>query len=339
MDYFKSDYLKSIYAYYTKKVRLNYFPPTVFIEPTNYCNFKCLFCPQSIGLKNVPKGYMNTGLYNRIINRIKAKAKRVVLHFSGESLLHDNLVDMIKVAKLNGLKVTLHTNASLLDEKKSYDIIDSGIDVIVFSFNGGEVEDEFEEISPKNTYKRVVNNIERFLQIKVEKNAKKPFVAFEVIKIYKGGKFHINDEFKTHFSSLGVNRFSGGWAHHWSGNFSNLTNLRYNFPHYSYAPCQHLWTEFVICWDGVVVACCNDALRTYPIGDIKKQTVEDLWNNDKMVNLRRKLILKEVDDIALCKNCDRLWLNKIDLNPFKWAAKRLLNFIGDIKWRMRKEYL
>lgn len=46
-----------IFQDYNRTIRLSYFVPSVFIEPTNVCNFKCAYCPQYGGL-NTPNGFI-----------------------------------------------------------------------------------------------------------------------------------------------------------------------------------------------------------------------------------------------------------------------------------------
>lgn len=53
----------------------------------------------------------------------------------GEPLLNKNIVNYIKIAKENGHKVGLTTNATLLSSELSKQLIDSGLDKIIFSVN------------------------------------------------------------------------------------------------------------------------------------------------------------------------------------------------------------
>lgn len=315
---------RTSYGYYGCRIKLSYFPPTVFIEPTNICNFKCLICPQSDGLKS-PKGYMDFSLFEKILGQLKNKAQRAVFHLFGEPLLHPELHRMIISAKEYGLKTSLHTNASLLTEDKSAQILDSGLDILVFSFNGSENKEDYERVSQVNAYDVVIQNIKTFLKLKKQRRQRNPKVGFEVIKLFKPGcKFTVEEAFKNLFAGMSEKSFGGGWAHHWAGNFKECSRLDYTYPHFNYAPCQHLWNELAICWDGTVVGCCNDAFRTFVLGDVKKEPMVKIWQSEKMLYLRRKLIEGEYKDLDLCKNCDRLWADKSEGNILKKLVKDVI---------------
>ena len=121
--------IKIIYSAKAKRIRGGLPPAEIWIEPTNFCNLRCKMCPQSGGLTR-EKGFMNLELYKKIIDEV-GKWKPIIKLFNlGEPLLHPEIVNMIKYAKKKGCYVMINTNATLLNEKKSIDIINSGLDEI-----------------------------------------------------------------------------------------------------------------------------------------------------------------------------------------------------------------
>jgi radical SAM protein with 4Fe4S-binding SPASM domain len=315
---------KSLYGYYCFKIKLNYFPSKVFIEPTNVCNFKCKICPQSTNLK-IPKGFMDLGLYEHILSQIRVNNCRVVLHLFGEPLLHPQIDLMIKKAKENKLNVKLHTNGSLLTFNLSKKIVDSGLDRIVFSFNGADSKETYEQICEGVKFDMIVDNIRNFLKIRQQKNNHLLRVGFELVKLNDNSNTHqIIKSFKKLFKDYKNLDFDCIPAHSWVGKFSQKLNLKTRPQSNFYAPCQHLWNEFCICWDGIVVACCKDMQRDYVIGDIKKETLLEIWNGEKIVKLRKMLIKKKFHKINLCKYCERLWAINVDRNLFKRLVKKIL---------------
>ena len=69
-------------------------PYALFIDPTNFCNFHCSFCPRNLECFHEYAGkyvHMDMGLYKKIISDIKMfpqKLKVVRLYFLGEPLLN-----------------------------------------------------------------------------------------------------------------------------------------------------------------------------------------------------------------------------------------------------------
>jgi len=64
------------------------------------------------------------------------------------------------------------------------------------------------------------------------------------------------------------------------------------------------WQSITIMWDGIVVPCCFDFNKFYPLGDANKESLLDIWQGDKMRNLREELCA-DTDIITnkLCVNC------------------------------------
>jgi radical SAM protein with 4Fe4S-binding SPASM domain len=67
--------------------------------------------------------------------------------------------------------------------------------------------------------------------------------------------------------------------------------------------CTKPWTMLTVTWNGMVVPCCYDYNAKYPLGNVKDDSLSNIWNNERMVNLRN-----EFDDYKianeLCKLCE-----------------------------------
>jgi len=68
--------------------------------------------------------------------------------------------------------------------------------------------------------------------------------------------------------------------------------------------CFDPWQSMVINWDGTVSLCCVDFYK-YSMGDIHKENVVNIWNNDKYKNVRKFLRGEiEAGDVDFpCKYC------------------------------------
>ena len=74
-------------------------------------------------------------------------------------------------------------------------------------------------------------------------------------------------------------------------------------------PCSDPWQRLTICYDGTVVACCNDMLQKYVLGDVKETGLEQIWNGQKIKELRRLMSTGQNRDIHLCRGCAFLYVN------------------------------
>ena len=60
-----------------------------------------------------------------------------------------------------------------------------------------------------------------------------------------------------------------------------------------------------ILWNGDVVACCMNYDGKYILGNVKEESLKDIWNNEKMRLLRKSVTNKDLSKPEPCLNCER----------------------------------
>ncbi len=171
-------------AYIGGEERAGYAPLRLWIEPTDVCNLRCVMCPQSTE-RPFAKGYMEFDLFRKIVDEAKGFVYDVNLHHRGESTIHPRLPDMVRYAKDAGIYTRLHSNATLLDEGRATALIENGLDLISFSFDGYDRE-SYEKVRVKAKFDRTLGNIVRFLEVKRRLGKRTPYVIFETIDFSAG---------------------------------------------------------------------------------------------------------------------------------------------------------
>lgn len=281
------------------------YPAVYIIEPTNFCNLNCIMCPNS---KIQSKGFMDFDLFKNIIEQIKTKAKVIMLYNIGEPLLYEKIFEMIEYCKKNTeAKVYLSTNGTLLNEDISKKIIKSKLDEIIISLDGNSAQ-TYEKIRIGADFEKVNENILSF--IKIRSDSIKPEISLQFIKMNLN-KHEIN-EFKDKWKKLKCKVVLSNlktWGHELS-KFSKISNIQSSAV-LSREPCADLWFTMTINHEGEVVSCCYDHTKKNLIGNLKECSVEDIWNNNKIKQLRKLQSGKEFSKIELCKNCYN-WSNEID---------------------------
>lgn len=306
-------------SYRAKKTRLDYLPIRLWIEPTDHCNLRCVMCPNK-DLPKEKKGFMDLNLFQKIIDEASSFVFDAHLLHRGESLLHPRFFEMARYANDKGVRAKLHTNGTLLDEKKSRLIIDSGLDQISFSFDGFDKE-TYESIRVNGDFEKTLQNIVRFLEIKKENRRKKPYAILELIN-FPGSRIksesHSRKEFLRHFKGLPLDKLIIKEYHNWAGETGKIQRRRH------YSPCTFLWNALVIFWDGSVLPCSQDFFGYYILGNAKESSLAEIWNNDKMAHLRKQHIEGSIDELETCRECDRVWRDKILGVPKEYLWKFLL---------------
>jgi radical SAM protein with 4Fe4S-binding SPASM domain len=84
----------------------------IYLEITNKCNLSCSFCTPVLREKKS----MSVEEFKYIINQIKPFTKYIYLHIKGEPLIHPNLSEFLDICNVHGIKVNITTNATLLEQ-------------------------------------------------------------------------------------------------------------------------------------------------------------------------------------------------------------------------------
>jgi len=270
----------------------------IYIEPTNHCNLRCIMCPHS--KLEMKEGFMDWDLFLKIVNDISLYNPEtfIQLFYVGESLLHPRILEMLRHLKQNNFRVHLATNTTLLNEKMAYGLINAGLDFITFSFEGVDKE-TYESIRIGANYESALENILGFLRIK-DKEKTNIHIAIEIIEM-NATKDKI-PVFADRFKGLPVDEIRIkpflGWAGTVGYNkIAVKPSGRTNYP------CNRPWRMLAITWDGLFLPCCVDARREYIMGDAHNDSVADIWNGEKMQDIRKKLKNGEYNEVELCKNC------------------------------------
>jgi radical SAM protein with 4Fe4S-binding SPASM domain len=288
--------------YARRKTVLPYLPVRLWVEATSICNLRCVMCPNK-DLKKEEKGFMEPALFRKIIDEAREFVFDVNLIHRGEGLLHPDFIPLAEYAHRSGIRTKFHTNATLLDEEKSRRLIASGLDQVSFSFDGYDKK-TYESIRVNADFGRTLHNIVRFLEIKKELRSRRPYAIFELINfpdLYQDPGRRKRREFLKNFRGLPLDRLEIKELHNWAGEIGRAQ------PRKKYVPCTFLWQALVIFWDGSVLPCTQDFHGYSILGNVREETLARVWNGEKMVRLREKVLRRDIADLETCSQCDRLW--------------------------------
>ncbi len=313
---------KILSNYRRKRTRLTSMPIRLWVEPTDICNLKCTMCLN----KDVPaekKGRMDFGLFKKIIDEAGDFVYDIYLHHRGEPLLQPRLIEMIKYAKAAGLKVKMHSNATLLNPLQAEALVDSGLDLISFSVDGFTAE-PYERIRVNADFARTIGNIKDFLRIRQKKKSSKPYTVVEEIEFPEfKALYDINDRnrFAGEFKQLGLDEIIFKELYNWGGALPVPGEGA--FPR-TYSRCTFLWYAMVILWDGTVTPCPQDYYGRLPMGNLREKSLRDVWNDRPYVELRDR-IMNDVENLDPCVKCDRLFRKQVAGLPFQY----MFSFLND----------
>ena len=278
------------------------FPRYVEIETVNACNARCPMCTINDWERNYP--VMKDDVFNKISDELienKRYLKRVSLYRDGEPLIDKKLSKRINKFKENGIDNTsIATNVSLLNEKKSYNLLNAGLGIIILSIDSLK-KDIFEKIRVRLNFDEVIENAIKFFEIRDKIN---PNCRVWVRMIRQEENYNEWDNYFNFWKKYASekDRIYFHNIFNWGGQLENFKPVSESFE--PNLPCISLWSLMVFFANGDVPLCNVDYNNKYPVGNVLKNNIKDLWNS-KISNLRRKYHLEsQKDKIDICKNCN-----------------------------------
>jgi len=293
-----------LYLSYILKLEKSLGKPVIkLIEPTNACMMNCIMCPRKNMKRKIE--FMDLDFFKKIVDQASWNNNLWIHHF-GDPLIHPKIIEMIKYVSGKGIKARISVNPNLLTEEMCQKLIDSGLYTIMISLDG--IDDKtYKFIRGKNAdYKSAVKKINNLIKMKNEQGSKLKIVLHMVrMKINKDD----SEKFKKLWNKKGVDEIcipnidvfdasdrktvAQGDEELFSKKFKNREN---NY-------CVEPWTGLVVNASGKVVPCCFDYDEKYVIGDLKKESLKEIWNNKRMGLLRKQVKDRVLSKNQLCRNC------------------------------------
>jgi MoaA/NifB/PqqE/SkfB family radical SAM enzyme len=271
-------------------------PLCLDLEVASLCDLACPFCYRQQVV--TPDKLIDQHVAdNALESALKMRIPSIKFNWRGEPLLNKNLEDYILRAKQGGVIETLiNTNALSLSGTRAESLIRSGLDTMIYSFDGGTSE-TYEKNRPgrfkKNDFKRVVENIKLFKSVRDEMSSSFPYTRIQMI-LTQESRDEI-DEFYELFSPY-VDEVSTKQYTERGGNLNVLNDdervlienyarkVGRNASDIGYMivddkvyvatgrlPCQQPFQRLLVTYEGRVGMCCYDWGATYAVGTINKQ--------------------------------------------------------------------
>ena len=303
--------LRHFFPHIYNKIMLKDFPVNIQLETTALCNATCIMCPHSFYGKNLmPHDQMSDELFSKIVTELKKyKINSILLFFYGEPLIDKKLEDRIMTLRneLPNIRMEVHTNGSLLNEERSKKLVNSGLNKIYFSFEAitKEVYEHIMKLDFEDTRKKV----EYFLSLERPENLeawigmiKHDLITDEEEQKYidHWNKFNVKLHIQNYANTLG-----GGLTDTKIARIDNDNNGK------KLVGCnqdrQSKWVHITA--SGNVVICCNDYNHKYILGNVKNQSIMEIWNSEAYKILRKKVEGKIEEDNFICLTCETAQFN------------------------------
>ena len=163
--------------------RIKNTPLKIQLEITNRCNLKCIMCARIFNPRYSSTagfiGDMDLDLVKKIRPVLRG-VSAVYTFGNGEPLLNSNFLNILRIISPFRPRISFNTNGTLLNEKKCREIVDLGIDCVVFSIDS-PIKESFEKIRKGSDFDVVIRNIELLHKTKSNKKSKVPHIGFAIV--------------------------------------------------------------------------------------------------------------------------------------------------------------
>jgi radical SAM protein with 4Fe4S-binding SPASM domain len=289
-------------------------PFSLSVEPTTACNLSCPECISGLKSFTRPTGNIHTGFFKQLVDNMHHKLLYLNFYFQGEPYLHKGLFEMIRYASSKGIYTSTSTNAHFLDDTSSKLTIESGLDRLIISIDGTDQE-TYANYRIGGDLEKVLSGTTNLVTWKKKLNSKKPYVVFQFLVVRPNE--HQIERVKQLAAKLGVDDlwFKTAQINDYVHDPHQLIPTLQQYSRYrkdkhgEIVPinampnhCWKMWHSQVITWNGIVVPCCFDKDAKHSMGNLKEQSLKEIWDSNKYNEFRQEL-LRSRKNIDICSNC------------------------------------
>lgn len=265
----------------------------IYLEISNICNLHCAFCP---GTDRKP-GVMTEEAFASLLPKLQSWSDFLYFHLMGEPLCHPKLERFLSLAGDAGFKVILTTNGTLLN--KQQDVLLSSpalhkVNISLHAFEANDLAIHFSEY---------LEQCCAFGQAALGKK-------LVVYRLWNhGGAEELNGQI---LKALEI-AFPKPWKEARQGvRLADRVFLEYgdkfDWPDLSAEDggervfCYGLRDQIGILCDGTVVPCCLDHNGDIPLGNLFRQSMEEIVTSPRAVSIYEGFQHRKASE-ELCRKC------------------------------------
>jgi radical SAM protein with 4Fe4S-binding SPASM domain len=285
-------------------------PWTLFIEPTNACNFRCSYCPtgdtellKQVGRKNK---LMDFDLFCKIVDDMKAfpnKLRMVNLYKDGESLIHPRFTDMVRYLRDANVteKIWVKTNGSLLTPEYNERLVSCGLDMIGISVQHVHAQGFMDIAGVKVDYEQYRANIMDLYQ---RRGAMGVSVKIADVGLTDNDRQQFIGDFSDRSDFIAIEGLHG-WSTSELKDWKLGTDQSFDGTlRQVKAACPLTLYMLAVSSNGDISICNDDWAHYHQLGNAKTDSIMDVWQGEKLRNFRLMHLEGRKHENAACKSCD-----------------------------------
>jgi MoaA/NifB/PqqE/SkfB family radical SAM enzyme len=305
------------------------FPSQVVVDITEVCNLACIHCPhpEFKKSKHYSARFLDPALNRKMVDETRAvgrgKTQYIRYTSEGEPLIHPKGYKMIEYAARNsGVFVTLTTNGTIMNEKRTKRLLESGVHMIDISIDA---------LTPETYAKVRVNgdlNVTRANVLNLlnwtrsSKSQTKVVVSFVEQQINR----HEAAGFESFWKEQGAHYVVIRRLHSAAGAAISIANLlKKETIRAQRYPCLYPWERITLNPRGELAFCPQDWVHGSSVADFRATTIAATWQGEFYRRLREAHLRNEFGDHKFCGGCP-------DWSTTRWPGqgRSYADLIGDL---------
>ena len=283
------------------------FPSQIIMDITEVCNLACTHCPHPTFKKSehYSARYLDPALNEKMVEEVRqhgqGKTQYIRYTSNGEPLVHPDGYDMIEAAvKHSGVYVTLTTNGTIMNEKRTQRLLESGAHLIDISIDAFKPE-TYAKIRVNGDLEVTRTNVLRLLQwVRESKSKTKVVVSF----VEQPDNTHEVAAFESYWKDQGADFVVIRRLHSHAGAVIKVADInRKQQSGTSRRPCLYPWERININARGDLAFCPVDWVHGSYIADYRNTTIHAEWQGAFYQALRQAHLTNEYSKHSFCGNC------------------------------------
>lgn len=287
------------------------FPRTIQIQTTTACGARCVMCPHAATSPSWPNGPMEEGLFRTIVDQCRDQdVKRICPYLMADPLCDRHIFDRIAHIRsvLPEVEIEISTTAQTLLPSRHENLLNADITELRISSHGIS-EDDYRRLMPGVEFRTAWPNLQAFIEKWKERRPYKLLIVCLYGLLPPEREQAITEYWRS--QGIGLDR----WRVTSRGDEIDLNQFDTapdptDWPQARREPpyaCRFARdTEWMhILSDGRVTLCCMDYRQEVILGDVRNQTVEQVWTGPEYVRVRQQIAgHADSPNRFLCKRCE-----------------------------------
>ena len=294
------------------------FPSQIIVDLTEVCNLACTHCPHPEFKKSehYDARYLDVALNTKVVDEVRThgigRTQYIRYTSEGEPLVHPKGYEMIEYAVRNsGVFVTLTTNGTIMNEKRTRKLLDSGIHMIDISIDAF-TPDTYAKIRVNGELAVTQGNVLRLINwIKESKSQTKVVVSF----IEQAQNRHEAADFEAYWKDQGADYVVIRRLHSAAGAVIDIARImRTQQAKEPRRACVYPWERIVLNPRGHLAFCPADWTHGSTVIDYATTTIADTWQGEFYRKLRQAHLTDKYGSHTFCGQCP-------DWKQTRWPAE------------------